>query len=539
MMRKRTSIRKTLCVEQLESRLCPSTYSVVDLGTLGGTSSVAEDINVSGQVVGQAYTPGNVAAHAFLWQNGPMTDLGTLGGQNSSANALNKFAQVVGPADTGAVDASGQAIHHAFLWQNGAKTDLGTLGGPDSEAYDINSSAQVVGRSDTGAVDANGFKVQHAFVSQNGVMTDLNNQLPANSGWVLWWSSGINDNGQIAGVGSHNGLQRAFLFSSGVITDLGTLGATSTNSASRAHGINNSGQVVGLSSTNNNEGRGFLYSGGVMTELGALTGGSSSGSEALAINSSARVVGQSYSVQNGGVLGGTHAVLWQNGTKTDINKLIPSNSGWVLRKASGINDIGYIVGYGTISSQSHAFLAIPGSPLLAAAAPIHGATSATSITVSQVQPLISEAIARWAAAGVNTSMLGNIQVAVADLPGQELGLASGHTIWLDSNAAGWGWFVDRTPRSDSEFTTPGNQGEQHRMDLLTVLEHELGHVLGFEHQETGVMEDTLTTGTRRVPSYGIDTGTSAPARDILFAWFAANDDLPWNATSLGHRRTKR
>ena len=29
----------------------------------------------------------------------------------------------------------------------------------------------------------------------------------------------------------------------------------------------------------------------------------------------------------------------------------------------------------------------------------------------------------------------------------------------DDNAAGWGWFVDPTPRDDSEFTTPGDLGE--------------------------------------------------------------------------------
>ena len=79
-------------------------------------------------------------------------------------------------------------------------------------------------------------------------------------------------------------------------------------------------------------------------------------------------------------------------------------------------------------------------------------------------------------------------------------LSAGYTTWLDDNAAAWGWYVDTTPMDDSEFTTPGNQGEQGRMDLLTVLAHELGHVLGFDHSEDRVMADTLDTGIRTMPA---------------------------------------
>ncbi|GEM_PF-1785408 len=68
------------------------------------------------------------------------------------------------------------------------------------------------------------------------------------------------------------------------------------------------------------------------------------------------------------------------------------------------------------------------------------------------------------------------------------------------SAAGWGWFVDRAPWDDSEFTTPGDHGEQHRLDLLTTLAHEIGHLLGYEHEEDGVMADMLTTGVRRMPA---------------------------------------
>jgi hypothetical protein len=74
---------------------------------------------------------------------------------------------------------------------------------------------------------------------------------------------------------------------------------------------------------------------------------------------------------------------------------------------------------------------------------------------------------------------------------------------MDQNAASWGWFVDSTPRSDAEFTTPANQGEQHRLDLLTVVMHEMGHVLGKEHEDTGVMIDILPAGTRRTPGSAV------------------------------------
>lgn len=56
----------------------------------------------------------------------------------------------------------------------------------------------------------------------------------------------------------------------------------------------------------------------------------------------------------------THAVLWKgDGRLMDLNQHIPPNSGWHLLAATGINDSGQIVGYGTRNNIECAFLLTP------------------------------------------------------------------------------------------------------------------------------------------------------------------------------------
>jgi probable HAF family extracellular repeat protein len=319
------------------------TYTIIDLGTFrGGRVSLAYGLNSSGWVVG-AGDGATGAMHAFLYANDQMQDLGTLpGGSISVATSVDEIGRVTGYAHTAAGDP------HAFYWpKSGALLDLGTLDGKQSFATTIqlaDRAGSLPGAIGGFAEAADG--VTHAFLYPGGALQPL--ALPGGSYSAI---AGINASGQVVGeMEIAGGISRAFLFAGGMAHDLGALGGQ----ASVAAAINAPGQVAGTAQTAQGAAHAFLYSNGTMQDLGTLGG---SNSAALAINAFAQVVGTSQDA--GGVKEAFLAQGAPGGAMMNLNSLLPAGSGWELTVATGINDRGQIVGYGTHDQRLRAFMMTP------------------------------------------------------------------------------------------------------------------------------------------------------------------------------------
>lgn len=294
-------------------------YSVIDLGTLGGATSSANAINNRGQVVGGAKTAADTS-HAFLYECGRMIDLGTLGGLSSRADAINDKGHVVGNFDAG-------DMHHAFLYSGTNMVDLGTIAGMSTQARGINNSDQVVG---FGTVLG---QVVHGFLYCGGTIVDLNVVLGG-----VCSPRGINDLGEIVGQGFGSA---AFLYTGGVVTIIG-------GSGSVGEFVNNKGQAVVYAPPNFN---GYIYDHGRRVDLGTLGYVSS---YPYCINDIGEVVGMTF------VGNVSHAFLSTEGHMVDLNSVAAPGSGLTLSCAFGINSKSQIVGYGTTSGgTNHAFLATP------------------------------------------------------------------------------------------------------------------------------------------------------------------------------------
>jgi hypothetical protein len=161
-----------------------------------------------------------------------------------------------------------------------------------------------------------------------------------------------------------------------------------------------------------------------------------------------------------------------------------------------------------------------GLPGVAQQAPADGpntsAAAVPSLTQSELAPVVNEAIALWSATGLTpaqVSLLKNEQYVIQDLSKQgDLGLTGAAAVYLDPTALGYGWYIDAsagnaafTPSTYGQLTAVAGSPAAGKMDLLTVVMHEMGHVLGLPDYSAitapgDLMDQTLDVGTRRMPS---------------------------------------
>jgi len=175
----------------------------------------------------------------------------------------------------------------------------------------------------------------------------------------------------------------------------------------------------------------------------------------------------------------------------------------------------------------------PVAPLLAVSsdAGVLVSTGARSLGADDLQPLLQAAIGRWDATGLASEQLDYLQsvsVQIGDLPDGVLGVAGELGIVIDYSADGRGWFVDPTPWDDFEFLTIEHPVG---VDLLTVLTHELGHMLGYpdghdsgDEAITAVMGiDALAPGTRVLPG-GLKPAVASPWNEVASDLLNGADD---------------
>jgi len=302
------------------SVLAALSYTTEDLGTLGGVSSTAQDINKNENIVGQSQTAAG-ETHAFLIVDGVMQDLGTLGGTFSTADDINDNGQVAGRSTT----TSGEM--HAVLWTGGTALDLGPA--PSTRPY-LNENGQVAwaGLGTDGNI--------HPVLWTDGVLTDLGTLGGPSAG-----VSGINDRGEVVGSSSLPGtfFQEAFVWRDGAMTDLGNLGH-----GSNAFSINGAGQIVGRAFDAISQSHAVLWDAGGMTDLGTLPGHKSA--TAVVINDLGWVAGESFLES---LSSDHHPFRWQAGILRSADP--EDQASRIDQRVKGMNPFGVIIGTETFLSR--------------------------------------------------------------------------------------------------------------------------------------------------------------------------------------------
>ncbi len=300
-------------------------FSVTILDDLpGGTQAYATGINNTGQVIGVANSSTECPNYCpVIWSNGTPTALGAVAGATSTDPfSINSAGQVAGSAQV-------NDLSVAVTWVNGTPT---ILAGPISDATYVNNSCQVVGNGAGGTASIGPATVW------NGLTPTMLGLLP---GCTHGTPTGINSSGIIVGY-LQGGCSEAVVWYGTTPTALPKI---VTPGDAEALAVNDLGIVVGRATSPANGGKythAVAWAKGVLTDLGTLD----ASSFATAVNNRGVIVGVSDTDSSTG----NHAVLWSRiGAPTrDLNNMISATeaSEILLQSAVAINDSCTIVAQG-------------------------------------------------------------------------------------------------------------------------------------------------------------------------------------------------
>jgi uncharacterized membrane protein len=326
-------------------------YNVSELITGSHSGSVAA-INSAGDACGQIRTdPIGQQYFGTIWSGGSRQ----LIAEQNAFFAINDEGDVAGGSGPGPVGGSSNEFfnrpvepgRNGVVIYKGQKTELFVGDGMGSLAFGINNKGLV-----SGTVKSDQFGGFRGFVYDSNSRSET--LIAPLAGATDSTASAINQSGVIVGwcgrkTPSQYADGRIFTFSQGHFSEIGP-------SESGLPGfwldINDVGQIIALGNSGpviydpRHANLGFVS---IPLPSGFTD---ANGSFANGINNQGDVVGAHFNNQS-------IAWIYSRGVTKDLNTLISSQSGWVLNCAYDINDLGHIVGQGTLFGRRALFLLKP------------------------------------------------------------------------------------------------------------------------------------------------------------------------------------
>ncbi len=225
---------------------------------------------------------------------------------------------------------------------------------------------------------------------------------------------------------------------------------------------------------------------------------------------------------------------WDGDGADGVGFYVPATATWYLKNnlSQGLSDQVFsfgpartdgawlpLVGDWDGAGAGNLLLAAAALPPPAAEKSSPAAQAYLSAGAEPIEPLalariVDAAIEAWELRGLSDAdrlRLRQTNFGFADLPAGQLAITVGNQILLDVDASGLRWFADPTPEADEEFLAgiALSSAARDRIDLLTVVQHELGHRLGLVDRSAAdqtaalprqsVMTESLPVGIRRRP----------------------------------------